>query len=108
MENRVVADCNAIESIFHCLSPLLLFDETVRDRGQQLCDQEDARSFLGERLMRDSPSFPEAEVESSEQGDNRLRREESDLASVICQLVESDDTLRKIFFGSTSSLQPFS
>lgn len=33
--------------------------------------------------------------------------EESDLASVICQLVESDDTLRKIFFGSMSSLNPF-
>lgn len=29
------------------------------------------------------------------------------MASVICQLVESDDTLRTIFFGTMSSLQPF-
>lgn len=31
----------------------------------------------------------------------------SDLANAVRQLVESDDTLRKIFFGSTSSLNPF-
>lgn len=29
------------------------------------------------------------------------------LANATRQLVESDDTLRKIFFGSTSSLNPF-
>lgn len=36
-----------------------------------------------------------------------LRRKGSDLARAICQLVESDDTLRTIFFGTMSSLQPF-
>lgn len=36
-----------------------------------------------------------------------LRSKGSDLASVLCQLVESDDTLRTIFFGTMSSLQLF-
>lgn len=48
-----------------------------------------------------------SEAHSREYGAKWLRRKGNDLATVLCQLVESDDTLRTIFFGIMSSLQPF-
>lgn len=75
--------------------------------GDNFVTKRMARASLGKGPL-EVPCLSKAETESSKHGANGLLREESDLASVICQLVESDDTLRKIFFGSTSSLQPFS
>lgn len=51
--------------------------------------------------------FLSSEAYRRECGAKWLRRKGSDLARVIRQLVESDDTLRTIFFGTMSSLQPF-
>lgn len=51
--------------------------------------------------------FLSSEAYRWEFGAKWLRRKGSDLARAIRQLVESDDTLRTIFFGTMSSLQPF-
>lgn len=71
----------------------------------ELCDQEDMANILSGRLS-DHISLS-SEACSREYGAKWLRRKGRDLASGICQLVESDDTWRTIFFGIMSSLQPF-
>lgn len=85
--------------------PFLPLGESGQAVGQ-LRDPEDTKSSW-EKGYTDVCLFPRTEeAYSSGCGANWLRRKRS-LASVICQLVESDDTLRTIFFESMSSRQLF-
>lgn len=109
VEDRVADDHDGIKYVFHSLSPLLTFGITEWERwhfmvalwprGHRSCPFRKAK-WMGRHILLSSEAY------SREYGAKWLRRKGSDLASVICQLVESDDTLRTIFFGIMSSLQP--